>query len=799
MSNPTERAIFLQAIDEEDPVDRLAYLESACGGDLRLRESVEALLVAHEQPAALLDHPIVSDASHPAFHEIVSDDTIDHLGMMIGPFRLMEQIGEGGFGLVFVAEQEQPVRRRVALKILKPGSASKEVLARFESERQAVAMMNHPNIAQIFDAGVTSDHRPYFVMELVRGLPITDFCDHQKMSVRERLHLMIDICFAVHHAHQKGIIHRDIKPSNVMVTLHDGKPVAKVIDFGVAKAIGNKLTDQTVYTRFLSMIGTPLYMSPEQAEMSGLDVDTRSDIFSLGVLLYELLAGTTPFDRSRMDSAGLDEIRRIIREEEPLRPSNRVTTQAKTLSTVADQRGLGTHRLVSTLEGDLDWIVMKALEKDRTRRYDSAASLADDIHRYLNGEPIFARPPSALYQFQKFARRYRAVIITAGLVGCSLILGTAVSVWQMSKAIAAQRKLGQFAENLTRSSVLVASGQTHADAGRYRDAARDYDAAVSIQPTYFLPRIQRAQLYSELFLWTEAAEDYRFVLNSGVATSQPQWMGVTALFLYTAHEDAFVQLAKQHRVQLLADPHEPKWSTLRALLICGTDDAWALRHGYAERAERWLSMPPPRPQRRFEATPGNSDLAGPDASRLPRPYGPPPGRPGNGRGDDRGNGRDNGRGHERLPPEMCLYVVALAHLRDGNFESSISFLREANATTHWPDQFLSLAPLALAFHHNGQTEQAKRALQRSTASIQAILDDLPEHSQQSTSIRWNDLVEALQLHEEASEAILGTRSLLTPKVNRLRRSSLNLIAQPASQTPARQTPASQKAGKSAEW
>src|SRR5262245_56738248 len=334
------------------------------------------------------------------------DFVAEQTGMMIGRYKLLQQIGEGGFGIVFMAEQIEPVQRKVALKIIKAGMDTREVIARFEAERQALALMDHPSIAQVLDGGTTASGRPYFVMELVRGIPITGYCDQHNLSTRERLELFIKVCHAIQHAHQKGIIHRDLKPSNVLVTLHDGEPVPKVIDFGVAKALGQKLTEKTLFTRFEQMIGTPAYMSPEQAALGGLDIDTRSDIYSLGVLLYELLTGVTPLDAETLRQAGLDKVRQIIQETDPPSPSTRVLTLGRQMLDVATHRHTEPAALSRLLRGDLDWITMKALEKDRSRRYETVSGLAQDIEFHLKDETVAARPPSAAYLLSKFLRRH---------------------------------------------------------------------------------------------------------------------------------------------------------------------------------------------------------------------------------------------------------------------------------------------------------------------------------------------------------------------------------------------------------
>jgi serine/threonine protein kinase/tetratricopeptide (TPR) repeat protein len=406
MSAEKARQIFVELLANVPPERWDERLAECAGADEGLRQRVKLLLGAHQD-----DSFLASPAA--GLGKTIDDPITERPGTVIGPYKLMEQIGEGGMGLVFVAEQQQPVRRKVALKVIKPGMDTQQVIARFEAERQALALMDHPNIAKVLDGGQTGSGRPYFVMELVKGVPITEYCDQNQVPVRQRLELFLSVCQAVQHAHQKGIIHRDIKPSNVLVMSQDGTPLVKVIDFGVAKAIGQQLTDKTIYTQFTQLVGTPLYMSPEQAGQSGLDVDTRTDIYALGVLLYELLTGTTPLDKERLREVDFDEIRRIIREEEPARPSTRISTLGQAATTASANRKSNPKQLSRLFHGELDWIVMKALEKDRNRRYETASAFAADVQRYLHHEPVQACPPSAWYRFRKFARRKKTVLVMA--------------------------------------------------------------------------------------------------------------------------------------------------------------------------------------------------------------------------------------------------------------------------------------------------------------------------------------------------------------------------------------------------
>jgi serine/threonine protein kinase/tetratricopeptide (TPR) repeat protein len=450
----SERDIFEAAL-ECTPDELARFLDGACAGNAELRQQVEQLLAAHARAGTFLEQPAEPQVTGGYQAEpdrvVVEPQLSERPGERIGPYKLLQKLGEGGMGTVWVAEQEHPVKRRVALKLIKPGMDSGQVLRRFEAERQALALMDHTNIAKVLEAGATpfsapsqggtwGGGRPYFAMELVKGVPITRYCDELHLSLRERLELFVQVCAAIQHAHQKGIIHRDIKPSNVLVAVQDGRPVPKVIDFGVAKAMQQRLTEESMYTEIGQIIGTLEYMSPEQAELSALDIDTRTDIYALGVLLYELLTGTTPLDRKRLKDAALADMLRIIKEVDPPKPSTRLTDSKESLASLAAQRRTEPDRLTRDVRGELDLIVMKCLEKDRTRRYETANGLARDIQRHLNDEPVEACPPSAGYRLRKFARKNRGTLVTASALAFLLIAGTGVSTWQAVRATRAEAR-----------------------------------------------------------------------------------------------------------------------------------------------------------------------------------------------------------------------------------------------------------------------------------------------------------------------------------------------------------------------
>src|SRR4051812_36651174 len=427
-----EEVIFQAARGIDSPEARAEFVRNACGGDQAVLERVMKLLRAFSQGGSFLESRL------PGIDVTIGQPISERPGTIIGPYKLLQQIGEGGMGVVFMAEQMEPIQRTVAFKIIKPGMDTRQVIARFEAERQAVAMMDHPNIAKVLDTGTTDSGRPYFVMELVKGVPITKYCDDKQLPLRARLELFVQVCQAVQHAHQKGIIHRDIKPNNVLVAEYDDHAIPKVIDFGVAKAIAQKLTERTMFTEFGQVLGTMEYMSPEQSKFNQLDIDTRSDIYSLGVLLYELLAGSTPVEGKRLKNAAFDEMLRIIREEEPPTPSMRLTGSA-TLPSIAANRQIDPARLSKDVRGELDWIVMKALEKDRNRRYEPAAGFAADIDRHLQDEPVEAGAPSAIYRFRKFARRNKAALVSSAVVAAALFLGLVGTTWEAIRATHAER------------------------------------------------------------------------------------------------------------------------------------------------------------------------------------------------------------------------------------------------------------------------------------------------------------------------------------------------------------------------
>ena len=463
--------IFSKAAAINSLKDRDAFLEEACHGDAELRSRVDALLDAHNQTNGFMAAPVgvvrLNDETSNSETPIAESP-----GDFIGPYKLLQEIGEGGMGVVFMAEQKSPVRRKVALKIVKPGLDTRDVIARFEAERQALALMDHPNIARVLDAGSEKRGRPFFVMELVHGISITEYCNQAKLTTRDRLKLFIPVCHAVQHAHQKGIIHRDIKPSNILVTLHDGKPIAKVIDFGIAKAVDCRLTEKTLFTRFGEFIGTPAYMSPEQTQLSGLDVDTRSDVYALGALLYELISGVPPFGTERFSGSSHDEVIRIIRDEDPPKPSAMISTLGAQLPTIAENRKTEPQLLENSVRGELDWIVMQAMEKDRTQRYESASDLARDIERYLDDEIVTARPPSTSYRMQKFFRRHWVAVAVSLAFTTVLVAATVVSgvlAWKANDAARAAKRM------------LMAEAEARREADAERENARVANATAEAE------------------------------------------------------------------------------------------------------------------------------------------------------------------------------------------------------------------------------------------------------------------------------------------------------------------------------
>jgi tetratricopeptide (TPR) repeat protein/serine/threonine protein kinase len=508
--SPKVQSIFHDAVEHHAAADWPAFLDQVCGGDVELRRAVEALLRGHEQANSLLDEPAPSAAT-------TAEPEFTAPGTVIGPYKLLEQIGEGGMGTVWMAQQTEPVKRLVAVKLIKAGMDSRQVIARFEAERQALALMDHANIARVLDAGTTDAGRPYFVMDLVKGVPITKYCDEHQFTPRQRLELFLPVCQAVQHAHQKGIIHRDLKPSNVLVALYDGKPVPKVIDFGVAKAAGQLLTDKTLVTGFGNIVGTLEYMSPEQAEVNQLDIDTRSDIYSLGVLLYELLAGSPPFSRKELEKAGMLEMLRVIREQEPSKPSTKLSS-SDALPTLSANRGTEPAKLTKLVRGELDWIVMKALEKDRNRRYETANGFAMDVQRYLADEPVQACPPSAGYRLRKFARRNKTGLVMASVISVALLLAVGSLGWAIRDRAARHAKMAGQVELILNevdvlereqkwSQALAASRRAEAAvAGGEADAETAERVRQRLKDLVFIERLE--QIRMQRATWVEGSFNY---------------------------------------------------------------------------------------------------------------------------------------------------------------------------------------------------------------------------------------------------------------------------------------------------
>lgn len=733
----SERSLFLTLLAIPDPVERAAYLDRECCGNPALRSEVESLLRAHEEAGSFMGRPagVLTARVDPV-------PATEQPGRMIGPYKVMEQIGEGGMGRVFVAEQQTPVRRKVALKVIRPAMGAHDVVARFEAERQALALMDHPHIAKVLDAGETESGYPYFVMELVRGIPLTEFCDRNRLSLRERLELFIDACQAIQHAHQKGVIHRDLKPTNLLVTLHDGRPVVKVIDFGVAKAISQPLTDKTIYSRFAQMIGTPLYMSPEQAELSGLDVDTRSDIYSLGVLLYELLTGTTPLAEERIKTVGFDEIRRIIREEEIPQPSARLSTLGEALAGVSMKRRTEPRTLSSLMRGDLDWIVGKALEKDRTRRYETAAALAADVRRFLNEEPVEARPPSAWYRFRKVARRNKVALTTVALVVVALLMGAAGSIWQAVRAraaekaaVAAQRKSENFAARLTGVNLLLDSARAYAENGGWAAAYGEYCRAADLLPEHYMVWSGRGGLYAKLGLWKLAAADYAKALELGAAPKGPAWWGLPQLLLYAGDERRYRE-ACGGMLEQLGDDSDAS-VVLNVIRCCSlSPEPVGNPAELAARAEKLLS----ERERQSVGAAGRK---------------------------------------MRLPVRYFCQTAGHIEYRAGRYELAVEHLRQAVGAEARDSARATVYPmLAMACHRAGRREDAQAALVVAEANMNQWIEQMVGGLVGTMPIFWFDWVECSLLLDEASMLITGQRRAVDPRLAVLEQRALEAIRQP---------------------
>jgi serine/threonine protein kinase len=719
------------------PAERRMYLDKACAGKDELRARVESLLKAHEKAGNFLADPPTGIPVEDSPANAVGERTGDR----IGRYKLLQQIGEGGCGVVYMAEQQEPVHRRVALKIVKPGLDTKNVIARFEAERQALALMDHPNIAQVFDAGATDGGRPYFVMELVRGTKITEFCDQNSLTTRARLDLFVQVCGAIQHAHQKGIIHRDIKPSNILVTTTaDGKPLPKVIDFGIAKATtGQRLTDKTLFTAFEMLIGTPAYMSPEQAALTNVDVDTRSDIYSLGVLLYELLTSTTPFDTGELLKAGLDEVRRVIREQEPARPSTRLSTMiAADLTNVSLHRRAEPPKLIRDVRGDLDWIVMKAMEKDRARRYPTANGLALDIERYLDGDVVLARPPSALYKARKLIARNKLLFSGFAIVFLLLAAGFAIT----GRLLMVEKQAHERVQHENEVLRLESSGVSLVAQKRFSEAESDFRKALDIRRQCLgsePPNPMVVDIYVRLLRQQgKINEEDTFLaefLGPG-RLAQPEFMELTSLYVGDLAARGRWKEAATNAAALVKNQADfsGNYHLLAPLLVASHDEP-----GYRQICQQIIS--------RFKDTqdPFIADPMAKDCLILPFS-----GADLESAGAMADIAVSKGKGHPSYPLFECC--KALAEYRQEHFAAAMEWAERAVKDPFPFSKAEGYAILAMAQHKSGGTNEARVAL----ASCNKIIEEkFPKLSSGNLGGDWRDWIIAHTLRDEAARLIGG--------------------------------------------
>jgi eukaryotic-like serine/threonine-protein kinase len=735
-AKPDEEAIFNEVRLIDAPEARRAYLDQVCGGDQAVRARVEALLRVHDAERSFLASPAAMPSA------TVDLPHREDAGAVIGPYRLIQQIGEGGMGTVWMAQQQEPVRRVVALKLIKAGMDSKQVIARFEAERQALALMDHANIARVLDGGTSNTGRPYFVMDLVKGVPITRYCDEHQLTPRQRLELFIPVCHAVQHAHQKGVIHRDLKPSNVLVAQYDpdAPGVPTVIDFGVAKATGQRLTDSTLLTGFGTVVGTPEYMSPEQADLNQLDIDTRSDIYSLGVLLYELLTGSTPLQPRRLKAAALLEVLRLIREEEPPKPSTRLGATEE-LPSIAANRQTEPRRLMGLVRGELDWIVMKSLEKDRNRRYETAGSLGRDVEHYLRDEPVLACPPSRWYRLRKFARRNKGTIAAASTVAVLLLLTIvtlAVSnTWIRREQARTKRekvraeKAQELAEGraeeirqglarLKAANALLDRGRWYAFWDRWDDAHEAFSQAIRLHPEHVSAWVARGDLYTRLGLWDLAAADYAQEMALHKPDTTIRWYQHALLRHAIGDDEGCRQSARAMRERF----------------------AGTLKEDFVEETVRAsLLVPDPEAQ-----LPRLIELA-----------------------------------REAVPsrPWSMRFVLGTAHYRAGQYDEAVSRLQEALAAQpQWPIGQLSYPVLAMAHHRMGRKAEGRHALDEAARVLDRWTqqrysgagDNWVTHrgGDATWPVPWWDYLECQLLYREAKVLIDGVPPPDDPRLHVLR-------------------------------